>query len=79
MFAWNTVSNAHHYDVWVNAIINGQETIGNPVLRNSSASGTSWTPTTALSRGRTYRWYIGAVSTNGTTFWSEGVTFFVVA
>jgi len=80
-FAWTTVSGATRYDVWVNGVFNGQETVGNPVLRNTNATGTSWTPSVdhALTPGQTYRWYIGAVSNNGTTVWSGGRTFTIAA
>jgi len=72
-FTWNAVAGAHHYDVWVNDLTTGQIM----VLRNSSAAGTSWTASTALVRGRTYRWFVGAVSTSGVTTWNGGQEFFV--
>jgi len=78
-FSWTAVSGAAHYDVWINTVINGVESVGSPILRNANATGTSWTPTTALSSGQSYRWYIGTVASNGATFWSSGVTFTINA
>src|SRR5581483_7332459 len=80
-FTWNSVAGANHYDVWVNVINNGQESIGSQALRNSNATGTSWTPSAGqeLTPGQSYRWYVGAVSNNGTTFWDGGMTFIIDA
>ena len=74
-----SVSGAAHYDVWGNTVIDGQESIGSPVRRNTNATGPFWTPNPAqsLSRDQAHRWYIGAVSNDGTTFWSLGIDFFV--
>ncbi len=67
-FTWNSVTGAAHYDVWVDDRTTGQS----QALRNNNAGGTSWTPTgaVALTPGHGYRWWVGAVSNNGTTFWS---------
>ena len=62
-FTWSSVAGANHYYVWVNDMTTGQS----PAVSNSNVSGTSWTTTTALTPGQSYEWYVGAVSTNGTT------------
>ena len=78
-FTWNPIAGADHYDVWINTIIDGHESINDPVLRNANSASTSWTPSTALTRDRTYIWYVGTVSTNGTIFWSQGLEFTITA
>src|SRR5439155_1416775 len=78
-FTWTAVANVDHYYVLVNAVINGSEVKNTPALKNSKAMGTSWTPSTTLTRNRSYVWYIAAVSDDGTTVWSTGKTFFITA
>jgi hypothetical protein len=75
-FTWTAVTGAAHYDLWVDDLT----TARSQVFRNANASGLSYTLTAAqaLSPGDSYRWFIGAVSTNGTTFWS-GAQFFSIA
>jgi hypothetical protein len=70
-FTWSSVSAAAHYDIWVNDLTSGQS----QVLRNSSASGTAWSTPSALTPGHAYEWWAGAVSNNGTEFWSVGQSF----
>jgi len=78
-FTWNAVADAAHYYIWVNAVVNGSEVLNAPVLKNATLTGTSWKTSTALTRNRSYVWYIGAVSNDGTTVWSAGKTFFITA
>jgi hypothetical protein len=65
-FTWTSTGVAR-YDVWVDNVTTGQA----QVFRNTSVTGTTWTPPTALSPGQTYRWWVGSISTNGAgTAWS---------
>jgi hypothetical protein len=43
---------------------------GQPVINNPGVAGTTFTPTAlqALTPGRAYTWYVGAISTNGASF-----------
>ncbi|MCI0639314.1 MAG: IPT/TIG domain-containing protein [Gemmataceae bacterium] len=71
-FSWSAVTGADKYDVWVNDLTTGQA----QVLRKQDATGTSWTPTTALISGRSYQWWVRALSDNGNQSpWSAGVAF----
>jgi hypothetical protein len=73
-FSWNTVSQADHYDIWVNDVTTGQ----GHVFRDQNVSSTSWTPPTDLTQGDTYLWWVQAVSSDGnTSLWSSGMTFTV--
>src|SRR5581483_8775023 len=76
-FTWNAVSGANHYDVWVNEVnpSNTSQVIATMVLRNANVTTTSWTASSALSPGHWYKWYVGTVSTNGTTTWNSGTVF----
>jgi predicted phage tail protein len=76
-FSWGAVSGANHYDLWVDDLTTGQSQF----VRLSNVSGTSVTLTAAqaLTPGHSFRFYVGAVSTNGlTTSWS-GAQFFSIA
>jgi hypothetical protein len=71
-FAWNAVTGAARYDVWVDDTTTGRT----QVLRDTNITQTSWTPSVALTPGHNYRWWVGAVSTNGlATTWSSMRTF----
>jgi hypothetical protein len=75
-FTWGAVTGANHYYVWVNDLTTG--TSG--VLQNQNVGGTSWTPTTPLHPGDTYRWWVQAIdSTNNGGAWSSSFDFTVSA
>jgi hypothetical protein len=57
---WSTVAEADHYAAFV--IDTTTNTV--PVF-NSNVAGTQWAPSTPLTPGHSYVWYVGAVSTNG--------------
>src|SRR5581483_7514352 len=83
-FTWNQVANADHYDVWVNEVnpANTNQVLVSQVLRNTNVvqSGSpSWTASSALTPGHTYKWFVGSVSTNGTTVWNAGTVFSINA
>jgi hypothetical protein len=74
-FAWNPVAGADHYDVWVDDTTSLQSQI----LRNTNVTSTSWTPTTALTPGHSYRWWVRALSTSGgSSAWSAPLTVSIV-
>jgi hypothetical protein len=60
-FTWTPVANADMYDIWLTNVTTGQ----NPVQRNTTATGSAWTPSTPLIAGDTYAWYVRALSNNG--------------
>jgi streptogramin lyase len=71
-FTWNAVANADWYDIWVSDVTTGQ------VIRNSQVSGTSWTPTMALSPADRYEWWVRSLSSSGVaSSWSSGISFTV--
>src|SRR5262249_9416949 len=72
---WKTVPGADHYDVWVDDLTAPQSQI----LRSPNVPGTSLTPTTPLSSGHAYEWWVRAVSANGDLSpWSGGTTFTLI-
>jgi hypothetical protein len=74
-FSWTAVDQADHYDIWVNDLTSGQS----QVLRNTNATGTSWTTSTALAHGHKYEVWIRAISsTGGVSAWSTPVVFSVI-
>jgi hypothetical protein len=67
-FTWTTVSGANHYDLWVDRYNASNSTWISQVVRLTNVGGgTSYTLTAAqaLQPGANYRFWIGAVSTNG--------------
>ncbi len=76
-FSWTAVANAGHYDVWVDNLTTGQSS----VLRNTNIAGTSWSPTTPLAGGNTYRWWVRAIDSTGTNMglWGGSMDFSVAA
>lgn len=65
-FVWSDVPTARRYAVSVVDVATGRVVLSNP-----NVSGTSWTPAAALTPGHSYKWRVGAVSTNGRlTSWS---------
>src|ERR1700738_4795099 len=61
-FTWNGVAGADHYRIWVNDLTTGRSA----VLQNDYILGTSWTPTTPLHPGDSYRWWVKAVDSTST-------------
>lgn len=61
-FAWTAVVDAARYDLWVNDLTTGQS----GVIRDQQVSGTSYTPTTALTNGHDYIWTVRAIDSDGT-------------
>jgi hypothetical protein len=73
-FTWNAVGGADYYDVWVDDTTTGQS----QVLRNTKVTGTSWAPTTMLTVGHAYKWWVRALTNNGNfSAWGTGATFSV--
>jgi hypothetical protein len=76
-FTWNAVVNADHYDLWVDDLTAGQS----QAVRNEDVGGTSWTPTTPLIPGHSYRWWVRVVAVSELLAqtadgpWSAGLTF----
>jgi hypothetical protein len=81
-FTWNTVGGAANYDLWVDRLnLNGTVAQSQQVRFTVAGGATnSYTLTTAqaLTPGFNYRWWVGAMSTNGqATSWSSMGTFFI--
>jgi hypothetical protein len=79
-FAWTPVSGAAAYDLWIDKLSSTGATLQAQFRRITVAGGAtgSYTLTAAqaLSPGFTYRWWIGAVSSNGqAATWSSARTF----
>jgi hypothetical protein len=75
-FTWTAVSQADHYDIWVDNLTTGQS----QVLRDQNATGTAWTPPTGLVQGDRYEWWVRAVGGSGSAGrWSAGQLFTVAA
>src|SRR5207302_5155585 len=74
-FAWNPVTGADHYDVWVNDLTTGQSA----VLRKQDVAGTSLAATLPLTPGHSYRWWVRPVDASNTNVgpWSAAADFFV--
>ena len=60
IFTWSSVAGADHYCLLVIDQTTGQIAAIDPKI-----TGASWTPSTPLTRGHNYVWYIGAYSTDG--------------
>ncbi len=74
IFSWSTVTGADHYSLTLT------DTTNNSVVNNAtSASGTSFIPSPALTPGHSYSWSVAAVSANGTTYTSSLQTFSLAA
>jgi hypothetical protein len=73
-FTWNAVTGANHYDVYVQDMNTGA------VLRNTSVSGTSWTPNSPLAQGDTYTWWVRALDNSGHgSPWSASLSFSIAS
>ncbi len=67
-FAWNTVTGADHYYLWVT-----DQTTGVRVINDDNVAGTSLVSQT-LTLGHNYLWWVGAVEGQDIS-WSSGTTF----
>ncbi|MBX9678123.1 MAG: hypothetical protein K2X38_05110 [Gemmataceae bacterium] len=76
-FSWTGIQGAAYYDVWVDNVSTGQS----QVVRNQTATGTSWTPSYVFSTGDSYRWWIRALDSTKTNIgaWSDSLDFSVSA
>jgi predicted phage tail protein len=71
-FTWNSVTGAHHYDIWVHNRITGE------VTRDLNAVTTTWIPSSPLRQGDDYRWWVRAVDSIGSPGpWSSFLDFMV--
>ena len=77
VFTWNAVATADHYDIWVDNLSTGTHA----VLRNQDVVGPSWTFSTSLTEGDSYRWWVRALDSTGTNAspWSGFLDFKVTA
>src|SRR5262245_42792544 len=57
VFAWATVSDADHYDLWVDDVSSGQT----QVIRETSLGVATFTPAAPLVLGHQYQWWVRAV------------------
>ncbi len=76
-FSWvipaGTFTAAAHYNVFVNDQTSGKiQVLGNVFVNGTTLTFTS---ATSLTAGHSYRWWVGAVSTNGVIFWSTPLDF----
>jgi fimbrial isopeptide formation D2 family protein/uncharacterized repeat protein (TIGR01451 family) len=60
-FAWNAVTGANRYDLWVNNLTTGT----NQVIRQTALPTTTFTPGANLQKGQ-YQWWVRAISTSTT-------------
>ena len=74
-FSWASVTDAARYTFYLYDDSTNQALYGGVVNVAGGVNGTTWIPASALTAGQTYTWYVGAVSDNGTTFWSTGSVF----
>ncbi|MFO0864659.1 MAG: hypothetical protein U0744_08420 [Gemmataceae bacterium] len=72
-FTWDVVAGATKYDIWVNDMTTGKS----QVLRNQNVTTNSWTPSTALTPGHSYRWWVQAYDASSTnpSEWSDAGDF----
>jgi hypothetical protein len=72
-FQWSSISGATKYELWVDNISDGLTKI----IWQPSLTGASFTPASALSKGKTYRWWVRAGGPNGWGAWSNAMDFTV--
>lgn len=73
-FEWTAIPGAHHYELWVNNVTNGQS----PVLRLTVGSDTKFKLPLPLADGNLYVWTVRAVYADGTAdVWAHHRTFAV--
>ena len=75
-FSWTGVAGANSYSFYL------YDSTANKALNGGivNLGGTSWTPTTALTPGDKYVWYVASVSTNGQeAVWNTGANFTLAA
>jgi uncharacterized repeat protein (TIGR01451 family) len=72
-FAWAGVTGVNSYWLWVS-----DQNTGAVVVSQQNLTGTSYTPTMALTPGHSFTWWIGAASGKATV-WSAAQTFSIAA
>lgn len=72
-FKWSAVGGADTYDLWVNAV-----GIRNQIIRETALTGTSFTAASDLPDG-TYKAWLRASNSSGTSRWSAAATFEITA
>src|SRR5207248_889124 len=75
-YQWTTVSGATSYRLYVS--VNGGANLINSTLRSASVcsgSSCSYAPSTALTSGTSYFWWMQASNSAGSGPWSAGVSF----
>lgn len=74
-FSWSEVPGAAQYDIWVNNLTTGE----NSVIRMSDLETNSYTLSEALAVGDRYLWTVRAIAENGTVGkWASHATFDIV-
>jgi hypothetical protein len=70
-FSWNAVDGASSYEIYVSNLTTGQ-------VIDQRVSGNSWTPSSGLASGDSYRWWVRAFdASGGASSWSASLTFSV--
>jgi uncharacterized repeat protein (TIGR01451 family) len=69
-FNWTGETGVVSYWLWVT-----DQSTGKVVVSQQNLPGSSYTPTTALTPGDNFTWWIGAAGSGGTTTWSAGQDF----
>jgi hypothetical protein len=71
-FAWNAVPLAVKYEIWVDDLTSGRS----QALYSKTVAGATWTAPTPLISGHRYRWWVRAISADGTASgWSNPLDF----
>lgn len=63
LFTWSALADADHYEIWVNDVTKSQPGL----IDNQNVIGTSWTPTTPLHAGDSYRWWVRGLNATNTS------------
>ncbi len=78
-FSWavptGTFATTAQYNIWVDDRTTGQSDILNAMVTGTTLNFSPTAPSQALTPGHSYRWWVGAVSTDGVTFWSNAQDF----
>lgn len=73
--SWSPVPGADHYDVWINNLTTGQ----NSVIRAQNVNGTSLALLSGISAGESYLWAVRAIASDGSPGnWSDASVFSMV-
>ena len=71
---WLPLPGAVKYDLWISDVSRNVS----PVYRNTSLTGTSWTPTSDLPLGRYYAWIRGVAADGTIAAWTTRIEFLIV-